>query len=81
MPIIKSMEIDKILDKRIAKKTRNKEYFEYLVKGQGRPVKDSTWITKQELQLQGFDLADIEENSFLPWEFDAGASCFNHSLV
>jgi hypothetical protein len=59
------MEIDKILNGRTTKRTRNKEYFEYLVKGQGCLVEDSTWITKQYIQLQGFDLAEIEENYFV----------------
>ena len=79
MPIIKPMEIDKILDIRTTKRTRNKEYFEYLVKFQGRSVEDSTWITEQEIHLEGFDLADIKENSFVPQEFEVGASRSDHS--
>ena len=71
------MEIDEILDKR----ARNKEYFKYLVKGQGHMVKDLTWIIEKELQLQGFKFAKIEEKYFVPLEFDAGASCSDHYLV
>lgn len=66
MPTIKLMEIDKILDKIKSKRTRNKEYFEYFVKWQGCLVKDSTWITEHELQLQGFNFANIENNYFVP---------------
>ena len=65
IPTVKPIKIDKILDKRATKRTRNNEYFEYLVKWQGCMVEDSTWITEQELQLQGFDLVDIEDNSFV----------------
>ena len=81
MPTVKSMEIEKILERRTTKRTRKTKYFEHLVKWQGYTVEDLTWITKQELQLQGFDLAYIEENSFVPRDFDARESRSNHSLV
>jgi hypothetical protein len=51
MPTFKPMEINKILDRRIAKRIRNKEYFEYLVKWKGHLVEDSTWMIDQEIQL------------------------------
>ena len=65
MLIVKPIEIDKILDRRTTKRTRNKEYFEYLVKCQGCSIEDSTWITEHELQLQGLDVEDIDTNSFV----------------
>ena len=74
MPTLKPMEINKILDRRIAKRTRNKEYFEYLIKWKGHPIKDSTSINEQELRLHGFDFANIQKNYFVPREFDVGAS-------
>ena len=32
-----------ILDKRLGKKTRRKQYFEYLVKWKDHPVEDASW--------------------------------------
>lgn len=76
------MEIDKNLDKRIAKRTRNKEYFDYLIKCKGHSVEDSAWMIEQEIQLQGFDLADIKDNSFLPRESNVATSHFDsHSTI
>lgn len=81
MPIVKPMEINKILGRRMAKRKRNKEYFKYLVKRKGNTVEDSTWMTKQELQLQGFDLIDIKDNSFVPKQSDVGASYCDQELT
>lgn len=64
-----------ILDERIAKKTINKEYFEYLVKWKGYLVKYLTLISDQDIQLQGFDLAETKNNPFAPQETDARVSC------
>jgi hypothetical protein len=36
-----------IIDKRVSKKTRRKEYFEYLVKWKGHPVEDANWEDKE----------------------------------
>jgi hypothetical protein len=40
MPIAEKPQMESILDKRISKKTRRKQYFEYLVKWKGHPVED-----------------------------------------
>ena len=42
-------EIEEILDSRIGKSTRNKTYEEYLVKWKGRPVEDSSWLAREEV--------------------------------
>ena len=34
----------------VAKKTRNKEYFQYLVKWNNQQVEDATWVTEQRFQ-------------------------------
>ena len=34
----------RILDKRMSKKTRGKEYYEYVIKIKNHPIKDSTWM-------------------------------------
>ena len=38
MPVVENPQMESIFDKRISKKTRRKEYFEYLVKWKGHPV-------------------------------------------
>ena len=43
MPIAEKPQTERILDRRLSKKTRRKEYFEYLVKWKNRPVEDASW--------------------------------------
>jgi hypothetical protein len=43
MPVAEKPQMESILDKRIGKKTKRKEYFEYLVKWKGHPVEDASW--------------------------------------
>jgi hypothetical protein len=38
MPVADKPQMERILDKRVSKKTRQKKYFEYLVKWKGHPV-------------------------------------------
>jgi hypothetical protein len=45
-PIAEKPKINKILDQRIAKKTKMKVYYEYLVKWKDHPVEDASWITE-----------------------------------
>ena len=46
---INPFEIDKVLDKRVAKRTKNREYFRYSVKWKGHLVKNVTWMNVKEL--------------------------------
>lgn len=46
LPTVQPLEIDRILDRRVAKRTKNREYLEYLVKWKGCPVKYSTWMNE-----------------------------------
>ena len=43
MPIAENPQMESIIDKRVSRKTRRKEYFEYLVKWKGHPVEDASW--------------------------------------
>ena len=42
-------EVEQILGQRVGKKTRGKDYIEYLVKWKNKPIEDSTWISQSEL--------------------------------
>jgi hypothetical protein len=48
-----------ILDKRVSKKTRRKQYFEYLVKWKGHPVEDSRWENEVEIQRHGKTMHEL----------------------
>ena len=39
--------IESILNKRILRKTKNRTFFQYLVKWKNQPTEDATWMTEQ----------------------------------
>ena len=43
MPVAEKPQMESIIDKRISRKTKRKEYFEYLVKWKGHLVEDASW--------------------------------------
>ena len=49
-------EIEEILDSRVGKSTRNRNYEEYLVKWKGRPIEDSSWLAREEVNHLDFPL-------------------------
>lgn len=63
MPLAKSLEAEYILDTRVAKKTRKKEYLEYLVKWKDRPMEDSAWLDEAKLQKTGHSIEDLMSRS------------------
>jgi hypothetical protein len=42
MPVVEKPQMECILDKRVSKRTRRKQYFEYLVKWKNHPVEDAS---------------------------------------
>ena len=44
-------EVEQILDQRVGKSRRGKDYYEYLVKWKNGPTEDTTWISQSELDL------------------------------
>ena len=42
-------EVEHILNQKVGKKTRGKDYYEYLVKWKNIPVEDVAWISQFEL--------------------------------
>ena len=53
--------IDKILDRRIGKETRNKKYFEYLVSWKDKPIEEAVWMDEGEVMKLGVSLEDLKE--------------------
>jgi hypothetical protein len=53
MPATEKPQMEKIVDRRIGKKTRRKTYFEYLLKWKGHPIEDASWENKVAIQKQG----------------------------
>ena len=59
MPVAQLLEFEAILDTRVTKSTRRKDYLEYLVKWKKRPIEDSTLMSIAELEAKGFTVADL----------------------
>jgi hypothetical protein len=45
IPTERKLQMEKILDTRLLKKTRGQEYYEYLIKWKDHPIEDATWVT------------------------------------
>ena len=52
-----------ILDKRVGKKTRRKQYFKYLVKWKNHPVKDASWENEIVIQEHGQTMQELMDRS------------------
>ena len=52
-----------ILEKRAGKKTRRKQYFEYLVKWKNHPVEDASWETEAVIQKHGHTMQELMDRS------------------
>ena len=77
MPKTTKKEVEAILEKRVAKKTRGQTYYQYLVKWKGHPVEDASWTTTTKLQKFNADPETLMDQYFLPRESDIGASRFS----
>jgi hypothetical protein len=47
----------------VGKKTRRKEYFEYLAKWKGHPVEDASWETEAEILKHGQTMQELMDRS------------------
>jgi hypothetical protein len=48
-----------ILDKRVGRKTRRKQYFEHLVKWKNHRVEDASWETEAEILKHGQTVQEL----------------------
>jgi hypothetical protein len=48
-----------IIDKRVSKKSKRKEYFEYLVKWKGHLVEGASWEDEIEIHKHGQTMQDL----------------------
>jgi hypothetical protein len=63
MPIVEKPQMEYILDKRVGKKTRCKQYFECLVKWENHPVEDASWETEAVIQRHGHNVQELMDRS------------------
>jgi hypothetical protein len=59
LPVVEKAQMECILDKRVGRKTRRKQYFEYLVKWKNHPVEDASWETEAVIQKHGQTVQDL----------------------
>jgi hypothetical protein len=63
MPVAERPQMERILDKRVSKNTRRKQYFEFLVKWKGHPVEDVGWENEEEIQRHGHIVHKLMDRS------------------
>jgi hypothetical protein len=63
MPVAEKLQMERILDKRVSKRTRRKQYFEYMVKWKGHPVEDASWEIEVEIQKHGQTVHEFMDRS------------------
>ena len=63
LPPSQPLQPEKILDKRVFKKTRGQEYFQYLIKWKDQLEEDATWMTEGMLQRIGRSVEELMDRS------------------
>ena len=63
LPVAQKPQMECILGKRIGKKTRRKQYFEYLVKWKNHPVEDASWETEATILKHGQTVQELMSRS------------------
>jgi hypothetical protein len=63
LPVAEKPQMECILDKRVGKKTRRKQYFEYLVKWKNHPVEDASWENEAIIQKHGQTMQELMDRS------------------
>ena len=63
LPTTKPLHPERILDKKLYKKTKGWEYFQYLVMWKDHPIADATWMTDPMLQKMGNYVEELMDRS------------------
>ena len=63
IPVASKPQMESIIDKRVNRKTKRKEYFEYLVKWKGHPVEDVSWEKEAEIHKHGQTVQELMNRS------------------
>jgi hypothetical protein len=63
LPVAEKAQMEYILDKRVVKKTRKKEYYEYMLKWKNHPVEDASWENEAEIQKHGQTVQELMDRS------------------
>jgi hypothetical protein len=63
MSIAEKPQMERILDKRVSKKTRRKQSFEYLVKWKNHLAEDASWETEAVIQKHGQTVQELMDRS------------------
>jgi len=59
LPTAKNLQAERILDKKVFKKTRGQEYFQYLVKWKDQPTTEDTWVIEDMLHKLGSSIDEL----------------------
>jgi hypothetical protein len=65
MPVPEKPQMEQILNKRVGKKTRRKDYFEYLVKQKGHLVEDASWETEAGIWKHGHTVQELMDRMLI----------------
>jgi hypothetical protein len=63
LPVAERAQMECILDKRVGRKTRRKQYFEYLVNWKNHPVEDASWENETVIQEHGQTVQELMDRS------------------
>jgi hypothetical protein len=61
--VAEKLQMEKILDQRIGKKTRRKNYFEYLVKWKGCLIEYANWENEDAIKKYGKSVEELMDRS------------------
>lgn len=61
-PKVTKLEVEKLLDSRVKKTTRQKVYMEHLIKWKEKPVSEATWVAETDLKKVGIPLDLLQTN-------------------
>jgi hypothetical protein len=61
--VAEKTQMECILDRRVSKRTRRKQYYDYLVKWKNHLVEDASWENEAEVQKHGQTMQELMDKS------------------